>query len=662
MRTRFRFSVSRCLKLLGGLALVAFALGLNPATALAQGGVDDPLGPFQLEGNVTSENTICYELTAAGAFTATPSGGSCPAGFTLVTYGTNDDWANVWAGTTHSALAISTIGPGTTPPEVFNSGSDNTFFAGGSKDTNGISSGPWEWNLTTTPDKDDIEHAFAAAYVGTQGASTGHTLIYFGMDRYSNSGDQSGGFWFFQDASVALSNTSKGGGFLFSGHHTNNDLLIVSDFSTGGAISSIVAYKWVCTGTGAACDTSGVLTLATVNGYAGETSYIECNPTKGSSPLCAVVNGTGGLNVPFGFTGKSSASGFVSASTYAPGELLEGGVDLNQLFGANIPCFTKFMAETRSSTSPTSSLQDLVAPVPFPLCSLGISKSCLTNPGTISPDGTSIAYQFSATATNTGSGNLFAVEIDDTLPDGTTATFTPTLPDTCNLPGGGTALCLKKGSSVTVTPINFTASNTNCHTGVTNCQSPLDVINTATAKSFTAPSNGTEVDNTAPNGSAECKTSVPNSITVKKACDATNGGATLVQSGGEVVVEVFYLAQVCNTGSSQLTGINLLDHHDGLTDSPTPNGITLAAGACTTVPVSGHYFPTQVDETATGRFGFTDTISITSATASLGNNPLPPSPNPCATVGSSTDLSCDTITCPICFDSVCTGSPQPSNF
>jgi hypothetical protein len=646
------------------MALLAFAGVLSSQPATAQGGVDDPLGPFQLEGNVTSEGMICYELTSAGAFTATASGGSCPSGFSLITYGTNDDWANVWAGTTHGALAVSTIGPGTTPPEVFNStaSTDNTFFAGGSKDTSGISTGPWLWKLTNTPDKDDIEHAFAAAYVGTQGASTGHTLIYFGMDRFSNSGDQAGGFWFFQDANVNLSNATKGGGSLFSGHHSNNDLLIVSDFSTGGAISTIVAYTWSCTGTGAACDSSGSLTVATVKSYTGENAYIECNPTKGSTPLCAIVNGTGGLAVPFGFTGKSSASGFVSASTYAPGELLEGGVDLNQIFGANIPCFTKFMAETRSSASVSSDLQDLTAPISFPLCSLGISKSCLTSPGTISSDGSSISYQFSATATNTGSGSLFAVTITDTLPDGTVQSFTPTLPDTCSVPGGGTAACLKKNDSVTVSPINFTATTANCHAGVTNCTSPTDVTNTATAKSFTLPSGGDEVDATAP-ATAECKTSVPNSITVKKACDASNGGATLVVQGSNVVVEVFYTAQVCNTGNSELTNISLVDHHDGNTDSPSPATIaSLGPNTCTTVPVSGHYFPSGLDST-TGRFGFTDTISITSATAALGSNPTPPNPNPCATTGgSTTDLSCDTITCPICYDSVCTGKPQPSDF
>lgn len=391
-----------------GKTLLLFCCTLFASTTFAtltfaQGGVDDRLGPFQLEGNVTTETSICYQLTAAGAFTATPSGTTCPSGFTLVTYGgTTDDWQNAlgFGGGTSHAVATSFVGPTASVVEPVNSGNDNTFFAGGSKDTNGISSGPWEWKLTSTPGKDDIEHAFAAAYT----AANGHTFIYFGMDRFDNSGDQAGGFWFFQDASVDLSNVSSGGGMLFSGHHSNKDLLIISDFSTGGAISSIVAYEWICSGTGATCDSTGSLQIANIS---PAPPYIECNPLAGTTPLCAVVNGSFGLNVPFGFTNKSGQS------AYDHGELLEGGIDLNAIFGSNIPCFTRFMAETRSSTSTTSSLQDLTKPVSFPLCGLGVTKACTSQPGTISLDGTSISYSYSATVTNTGIGSLYSITVND---------------------------------------------------------------------------------------------------------------------------------------------------------------------------------------------------------------------------------------------------------
>ena len=37
-----------------------------------------------------------------------------------------------------------------------------------------------------------------------------------------------------QRAIVHAANTKSGGGFLFSGHHSNKDLLIISDFTTKG--------------------------------------------------------------------------------------------------------------------------------------------------------------------------------------------------------------------------------------------------------------------------------------------------------------------------------------------------------------------------------------------------------------------------------------------
>src|SRR5439155_1833283 len=151
---------------------------------------------------------------------------------------------------------------------------------------------------------------------------------------------------------------------------------------------------------------------------------------------------------------------------------------------------------------------------------------------------------------------------------------------------------------------------------------------------------------------AECKVSPASSVTIEKHCDASKGGATLVDAGSAVEVKVFYTAKVCNTGTSQLTGVGLADdwgnpvQHDSLSSIAS-----LAPGACTTVTAS--YVPNSIDS-STGRYGFTDTVRVTSATATLGPNPTPASACP-----ASSDLACAPVTCPICFDSVCTGLPQP---
>jgi len=635
----------RILTTIGAFALFAFLVGISPQQALAQF-VDSPTGAFQLDSNATKDASICFTITAAGALVAAPSGSSCPSGYTLVTFGANiDDWQNALAYPGHpaagNALATSFVGP---PEEPFNSHDDTTLFGGGSKDTSGFSSGPWEYTSTTVQAKDDIEHAYAAAYT----LPNGNIAIYFGMDRLDSSGDATAGFWFLQDGSFSLSSTKKGGGFLFNGFHTNGDLLIVADFSTGGAEGDIHAFKWSCAGTGAACDSGGTLVAAD----ASLLTNISCDPRTGQSKFCAQVNGSNNLVAPWGYTGKPT-----SITTFQHGNFIEGGINLNAVFGDNVPCFSTFFAETRASTSATASLQDVTPPVSFPLCGMSVTKVCNGN-GTVSADGTSVAYSYGATVTNDGIGALYNVSLHDTLPDGTVTDIAVTpLPDSCS----GTP-CLLGGHSVSVTNIPFTATSSNCHSGVTNCPNPLSATNTTTAKSFTAPSGGIQINSKEPAATATCSTSVSSSITIEKHCDQAanggDGGATLVDNGSEVVVKVFYKAKVCNTGSSQLTNIALADDHGNpLThDTPSPGNIlSLGPGTCDDT-IRGSYFPNSIDSSpfAVGRFLFTDTIRVTSATATLGPNPTPAVGCP---VG--TDLACAARTCPICYDNVCTGVDQP---
>ena len=90
---------------------------------------------------------------------------------------------------------------------------------------------------------------------------------------------------------------------------------------------------------------------------------------------------------PWSFKDKSGNTSF------AAGEFMEGGLDLTAVFGADIPCITTFMAETRSSTSPTATLSDFTNPRPLPLCGISITKSCAGS-GSINADGSSITYNW----------------------------------------------------------------------------------------------------------------------------------------------------------------------------------------------------------------------------------------------------------------------------
>lgn len=594
------------------LSICCFLFG-SSRTVGAQG-VDDRTGPFQLDGDATTDPSICFQLTPGGALTAAPSNSSCPSGYTLVTFGANTiDWqsALVYGNNTPpaSVLAQSLVTDAT-------SGNDDAFFGGGSKDTNGISSGPWLWQSTSNPGKADIAHAYAAALKG----ANSHTFIYFGMDRFDNSGDTTAGFWFLQDSTIALPTTKKGGGMVVSGHHTNGDLLIVADYATGGASPSIATYTWNCSGTGSSCDTSGTLQNVT-------TSTNQCDPATGTSPLCAITNGTAGLTAPWGFKEKHGLT------TFQAGEFMEGGVDLETVFSGNIPCFTTFMAETRSSTSPTSSLQDLTPPVSFPLCGLKVTKTC-DGAGTVSADGTSVQYSWTVTATNTGIGNLYDVTIADTLPDGTVKSI-PLISESTS----PNFLAAKGSASATVT---FTATGKNA----------LSVTNTADVYGFTgAGSTGSKiVPSPDVPQTASCQASAPGAITVTKHCDATNGGPVLEKNAdGFVVVRVPFTAQICNSSAA---GTGEAVNGIGLSDSPAANTLnpstitTLAPGQCTTV--KGDYYPSDVDPVGTGltpgliagRYFFTDTLTATGVGALKGD-----------TVSNSGGVSC-----PICPSGECDGT------
>src|SRR5262249_10820392 len=126
--------------------------------------------------------------------------------------------------------------------DAVNSNTDDIFQGGGSKDTLGIQKGQWLFTGSKPQGKDDITHAYASAYVDS---STGHLILYAGMDRYDNSGDSTAGFWFFHNAIGQNPNVTTNGGHPFTGTHADGDILLVSDFTVGGSTSTIKVFKWV---------------------------------------------------------------------------------------------------------------------------------------------------------------------------------------------------------------------------------------------------------------------------------------------------------------------------------------------------------------------------------------------------------------------------------
>jgi hypothetical protein len=239
------------------------------------------------------------------------------------------DWEDVYA----TQVPGDTCPSGASACAWENDGALNAtiFTGGGSKDPQDVSSWKWKDGSGGLPDKDNLLHSFAARF--TDGADE---LLYFGSDRFSNEGDAHQAFWFFQNKITRNANGT------FDGVHKNGDLLVISEFSNGGTVSTIVVYKWND-------QADGNLELLV------EGTGAKCNPSGSAQPFCGIVNAADGTAAEWDYLDKF---GF---TTYRQGEFFEGGINLND---PNINlggrCFASFASETRSSTSTTAVLKDFV--------------------------------------------------------------------------------------------------------------------------------------------------------------------------------------------------------------------------------------------------------------------------------------------------------------
>jgi hypothetical protein len=287
----------------------------------------------------------------------------------------------------------------------------DTFFTGGSsKDFYDIQ-GNWLITGTSVPDKDEIDHAYAALYVDNTGfactgnnipagcnAAFGHTALVFGGDRHATNGDSNIGFWFFQGAvGVDIPNSA------FTGVHQNGDLFIVSAFTKGGGTSTIDVYEWVGTA-----------------GAPGTTNLSRCNALggvldlSGDDTLCKVTSAGKGsavvnpvaINLGWEYTAKGGTTCSTGPCPAAAGAFYEGGIDLTAL-GLGGECFASFLVETRSSQSVDAVLKDF-ALGNFQQCGLECSK-VVSAPSVC--DGATSTYTY--TAHNPGSIGITVSLIDN---------------------------------------------------------------------------------------------------------------------------------------------------------------------------------------------------------------------------------------------------------
>jgi hypothetical protein len=310
-------------------------------------------GAFELDGNATAATTsddwdrVCYQVAVNGGATAAAATAQCTATQGLGSANTGAAWVN-------DGALNATI-----------------FTGGGSKDPSDVSSWGWKTDTGGLPDKDNLIHAYATEYslAGTASAGTcpngtdlappiGNNsfdstvncrVLYFGSDRYDNSGDAQQGFWFFQNKV----GTSTGGSF--SGVHKNGDVLVISDFSNGGTTSTITVYKWDSTcKKGATSPTAGQCGDSNLRLLSTSTDAL-CGASLGQNDnACGIVN-SGTITMPWSFLDKSGTT----TNRALNGEFFEAGINLSTL-GLAGECFSAVASETRSSTSTTATLKDFV--------------------------------------------------------------------------------------------------------------------------------------------------------------------------------------------------------------------------------------------------------------------------------------------------------------
>jgi uncharacterized repeat protein (TIGR01451 family) len=392
---------------------------------------------------------------------------------------------------------------------------DQIFTTGGSKDDLNIPQ--WRHTAGSVPDKDNIEHAFAATY-----KSGGDTFVYFGLDRYANNGDAFVGFWFFK-SSVSLNANGT-----FNGTHQVGDLLVLSNFTNGGAVSTIQLFDWV----GSGGDTNGTLDLIA--------SGNACTGSPAVDKACAVAN-TSPINPSWTFDDKFAPG---TDNDIPAGSFFEGGVNLDDVFGGDAPCFSSFLAETRASQSVDATLKDFA---------LGGFNTCV--PPTITTQVNHATVDFGGTVTDTAT-----LAGTDGPASGSVKFFL------CG-PAGSNPDCTTGGSQVgAAVPVSTTPN------GGTATSSAYPVGLTAAAvghycfrAEYTPDASSQYLAGSHTNITTECFNVPPATIEITK--DANPVGP--VNAGDTIGFDV----TVHNNGSQTTLGVNVSD--------PLPAGVDWTLGTVT---------------------------------------------------------------------------------
>lgn len=460
---------------------------------------------------------------------------------------------------------------------------DTTFTGGGSKDVNDIS----QWQHVTgavSPLKNEIGHAFAAAYIDP---SNDHLLVYFGLDRSGSGGNAATGFWFFKDE------VSIGPNGHFTGVHTVGDILITSDYVTGGKIGEINVFRWV----GGQKPLQVVGSSSTGGGTTVGDRFCLNNATGQTTPMACAASNSTSTPVPYpqwpDYFYKDSGS-FAKLDDFPARTFYEGGIDLTQVVGANAStCFASFMAMTRTSASTSAQLKDFAVGA-FPLCDMSVAKACELETGVspvVNPDGVSVHTNFTVTISNPSGGTLRDVQFVETASLGGTSGRVCKI-SSVDLGSGGTA------ASPTATPLNtalvtgtaYEVANTLAGHSSIDVNLSCDTLDNPFLNKVEARSK-TSATLTAPdlirtyeiksddNVADECEAPTLSEIDVTKDC--VGDKVTLVNTTGGMKAHACFSIEVTNKGSVALKNLVVTDPNIQSTNL-VPTGTNLGPAGSST--------------------------------------------------------------------------------
>lgn len=488
-----------------------------------------------------------------GAFAAAPAFAVHDGGTPLfeldgnaIENGIADDWETIFH---DGGNAIETV---TIFDTVAAFAADDVFVQGGSKDERdisaaGITNQYWRHGAGSSPDKNDIVHAFAAAY-RTGVNADGDLIIYFGLSRLANDGDAAVGFWFFKN------DVTKGAAPNFNGVHAVGDILVTADFKRGGSASVINVFKWI--GNQAGGPLQLLASSASSGGFVDPNTGVFC---IAGDLACATAN-SGNTPVPDSMKPYYyKSSGVFESDVFPQGTLFEGGVNFTRLLGDPEICFSSFLGMTRTSASTTAQLKDF-AIGDFNLCGLEVTKVC-ENPR-LNAAQDKIIYDIRGTVTAIG-GTVSGVALSDNPPaDGAFERYDcDTDASMGNFP---------------LASLNGTACWRNTIT--------VDLIDNGASDTVTATADAFGAALTAQDTAICPQLQINPDISVTKACETV-----VTVSGGKVVAKVNVSGQVCNTGDTNLYDVEVIDV--GISTDPDPllQVPLLAPAACE--DYSGSYFP-----------------------------------------------------------------------